>query len=358
MVEDMEAAADHIDFSEKIWAKIQENQARYFPGQEITGWFFSRPQLYMEADELLTRIHLRYFGGEKVLMLMEPTEKEEAFFFFENGLMIRQRGYYIYYEKNPLMQEYMIEKNKVITPEITEAAADEAVVSFRRIIKNKKTGKAEKTEEKPQEEMERTSVFSYAATACLVLAVLAVGAGFYRNYMGLTDSSKKASAVTVTSDDVVQESVSVAPEITWIEEEAVQEDTQVQDETMECTPTAVPEVSEIPQEEPEQDSVQETAQETAQITEIPQEEEAGTDNSLQAEEQKFYQEADERKIKKTEIQTASDQVHESYMIKPGDTLYQISISHYGSTDAIAEICRLNNLTENQVIYPGQMIVLP
>ncbi len=61
--------------------------------------FFSRPQMYMETDELLTRIHLRYFGGEKVLMLMEPTEKEEAFFFYENGLMIRQRGYYIYYEK-------------------------------------------------------------------------------------------------------------------------------------------------------------------------------------------------------------------------------------------------------------------
>ena len=105
MVEDMEAASDHIDFSEKIWAKIQEDQAKYFPGQEITGWFFSRPQMYMETDELLTRIHLRYFGGEKVLMLMEPAEKEEAFFFFENGLMVRQRGYYIYYEKNPLMQE-------------------------------------------------------------------------------------------------------------------------------------------------------------------------------------------------------------------------------------------------------------
>ena len=181
VVEDMEAAADHIDFSEKVWAKIQEDQARYFPGQEITGWFFSRPQMYMETDELLTRIHLRYFGGEKVLMLMEPAEKEEAFFFYENGLMIRQRGYYIYYEKNPLMQEYMIEKNKDFAPEITESVPDEAVVSFRKIIKNKKTKKEEKTEEKPQEELEHTSVFSYAATACLVLAVRAVGAGFYRN---------------------------------------------------------------------------------------------------------------------------------------------------------------------------------
>ena len=210
MVEDMEAASDHIDFSEKIWAKIQEDQAKYFPGQEITGWFFSRPQMYMETDELLTRIHLRYFGGEKVLMLMEPAEKEEAFFFFENGLMVRQRGYYIYYEKNPLMQEYMIEKNKDFAPEFTENVSDEAVVSFRKIIRNKKTKKAEKTEEKPQEEMERTSVFSYAATACLVLAVLAVGAGFYRNYCGLPVQPEDDYAVTVMSGKTEEDALTEA----------------------------------------------------------------------------------------------------------------------------------------------------
>ena len=316
MVEDMEAASDHIDFSEKIWAKIQEDQAKYFPGQEITGWFFSRPQMYMETDELLTRIHLRYFGGEKVLMLMEPAEKEEAFFCFENGLMVRQRGYYIYYEKNPLMQEYMIEKNKDFTPEFTENVSDEAVVSFRKIIRNKKTKKAEKTEEKPQEEMERTSVFSYAATACLVLAVLAVGAGFYRNYSGLPVQPEDDYAVTVMSGKTEEDSES---DFANEAEAAEQTETEEPAETVDQTET-------------------------------------------------FSQEADERKIKKqstnaeeqtdSSAQTSSDGIYETYVIKPGDTLYQISISHYGNMDAIPEICRLNNLEENQVIYPGQMIVLP
>ncbi len=93
----------------------------------------------------------------------------------------------------------MIEKNKDFAPEFTENVSDEAVVSFRKIIRNKKTKKAEKTEEKPQEEMERTSVFSYAATACLVLAVLAVGAGFYRNYGGSPVQLEDDYAVTVMS---------------------------------------------------------------------------------------------------------------------------------------------------------------
>ena len=51
-------------------------------------------------------------------------------------------------------------------------------------------------------------------------------------------------------------------------------------------------------------------------------------------------------------------VHNTYVIRPGDTLYQISIEKYGSMDVIREICELNGITENQIIYPGQVIVLP
>ena len=277
------------------------------------------------------------------------------------------------------MQEYMIEKNKEFAPEITETVPDEAVVSFRKIIKNKKTKKEEKTEEKPQEELEHTSVFSYAATACLVLAVLAVGAGFYRNYMGLTDLSRREATVTVTSDEIVQEEEKATPPITWIEEK------QIQDETAESQPTATPQISEAeneganditeaPQEEKTVSTDAKTADAAIQETENSDQQEnlnaeysagtAATENTQTAEntqvleEQQFSQEADDRKIKKQETAASSGKVYENYMIKPGDTLYQISISHYGSTDAIAEICRLNNLTENQVIYPGQMIVLP
>lgn len=35
----MEAAAEHIDFSEKLWQKLQEDKDQYFPEQEIVGWF-------------------------------------------------------------------------------------------------------------------------------------------------------------------------------------------------------------------------------------------------------------------------------------------------------------------------------
>ena len=56
--------------------------------------------------------------------------------------------------------------------------------------------------------------------------------------------------------------------------------------------------------------------------------------------------------------TSSAESGTSYVIKPGDTLYQISISRYGTMEKVADISRANGLTEEEIIYPGQIIVLP
>ena len=100
IAEEMEAAPDHIDFSENQWKQIQEAQKEYFEDQEIVGWFFSQPQLLLKVSEVMSKVHMKHFGGEKVLMLMEPQEREDAFFRYENNEMVRLGGYYLYYEKN------------------------------------------------------------------------------------------------------------------------------------------------------------------------------------------------------------------------------------------------------------------
>ena len=56
--------------------------------------------------------------------------------------------------------------------------------------------------------------------------------------------------------------------------------------------------------------------------------------------------------------TSAMQTRGSYTIRPGDTLYQISIENYGTMDKVADICRANGISENEIIYPGQIIVLP
>lgn len=344
--EDTQVTQEHMDFSQEVWAKIQEEEKTYFPDQEIVGWFLARQELVLEADDLIKRVHLKHFGGgEKVLMLMDPVEREDAFFRYENGLLVRQPGYYLYYEKNPMMQAYMVDKNQAVQEEQPEKVEDEAVKTFRKIIK------AKKKEEEGEKTQGGVSVFSYAATACLVLGVLAVGAGFYRNYREIQNVSKDSGTAAAVSAEAAEDT----------EEESREEVTM-------AYPTVTPLVQ--PSESPSPTPAEEENQESSAVSQ----EEAGPPVSLEESEtteqteQYYLEESDERKAKRRaelaqresgqEEETAGADIHSSYVIKPGDTLYQISMEKYGSMEAIAEICELNGLSQNETIYPGQIIVLP
>ena len=308
MVENMEAAQDHIDFSDDVWDRIQQIQKEYFEHQETVGWFFTDPQLVLEVTELLTKVHLKYFGGEKVLMLMEPQEHEDAFFRYENNEMVRLEGYYLYYEKNPCMQNYMMEKNKELQLEITERYEDKAVKDFRKIITDKKDGKKENI---------TPSVFSYGLTACLAIAVLTVGVNFYKNYQDLNevrDKSEKKSSMIV-------EEVTDTPVKTPVATGAIvkQKKKTVQKSTSGQTKTTV------------------ASDKTEQISDMK--------GQSTESEQIYKEEADERKAQKRVREAAREEnekaasgtVHETYVIQPGDTLFQICMNKYGSSEEIKQI---------------------
>ena len=344
-----ETAAEHVEFSDITWQKIHEEIEQHFSGQEIVGWFLTQKSLLMEVTEGLQRLHMKLFGGEKVLMLMDPVENEETFFCYENGLMVRQSGYYIYYEKNPQMQAYMLEKNPQLHEDEQETVSDDAVRAFRKIIQKKH-------KEEPREEQEaedRTSVFSYAATACLVLAVMTVGVQFYQNY------NHRNSADTVT--ETASQAVSSA-EITKAPKET-EKVSVTPTSALKKDPTPVP-VSQQPTVSPE-----------AAISSVPEK----TTAASSTEQEIYREESDtrkaERRVKQEQAENSADmnKVSEdvtgsavtsaagqgtSYVIKPGDTLYQISISRYGTMEKVAEICQANGLSEDEIIYPGQIIVLP
>ena len=283
---------------------------------------------------------------------MDEKEQEDGMFLYHMGNFERQQGYYIYYEKNPQMQAYMLEKNPELNQPEQELVADDAVKTFRKIIQKKHTEETQETEE-------RASVFSYAATACLVLAVLTVGVQFYQNYnhKSITDTITETVSRTANSTEVTK--------------------AERQTEKKSVTPTSAlkKDLTPIP--------VSPAATETPPVTSMAAEDDAETDtkNVLNSEkEQEIYREESdtrkaERRVKQEQVEnnaaknkisedvtdgavTSSAESGTSYVIKPGDTLYQISISRYGTMEKVADICRANGLTEEEIIYPGQIIVLP
>ena len=203
------------------------------------------------------------------------------------------------------MQNYMIEKNPEFCEEKSDEVTDEAVHTFRSIIQKK-------NKEKTSEAEDRTSVFSYAATGCLALALVLAGGRFYQNYHEIREKGQ--------SEQIIQT-----------------EDNSTKNRTQQV---ASAEVTSVP------------ATNTPVVT--PETTAILTPEAVEADARK----AQKRQREKQKETSASPTTKNTYVIRPGDTLYQISISNYGTMDKVAEICRENGITEDEVIYPGQIIVLP
>lgn len=336
-----EITEEHIEITQNMWQKIHEEQEKYFEGQEIVGWFLARQSLPMVVSELIGKVHRNQFGGEKILMLMDTAEREEAFFRYENNFLVRQSGYYIYYEKNTQMQNYMLEKNPEIQEESQETVQDDAVRAFRSLIQKKK-------KEEPEETEEKTSVFSYAATACIVLALAVVGVRFYRNYQvgqNIEGETRTASADIMQETEITQIPAASVQQVTptsWAELTESPKITPTAEPTLIPTVTISAEEAQIYKEESDTRKAQRRIQQKKQN----EEESTGQDNSGQASSDQDSE------------TTSAMQTRGSYTIRPGDTLYQISIENYGTMDKVADICRANGISENEIIYPGQIIVLP
>ena len=368
MAENMDAAPDHIDFSKEQWKQIQDDQKQYFDDQEIVGWFFSQPQITLEATELMTKVHMKYFGGEKVLMLMEPQEREDAFFRYENNGMTHLGGYYLYYEKNPGMQTYMVDKNKELQPDVPEHYEDQAVKDFRKIITDKKEKK---------KELAAPSVFSYGLTACLAIAVLTVGVNFYRSYQNVKQNEKESATVS----SVIVEEITPSPVVGTSNNEAVRQHKQYRTDIIQNDAGKNKKNNEENDEENNQSTSEkensekknntsekkisaeqtDTEQKSDKTEQVPVSKTEKSDKT----EQIYQQESDERKAQKRvreaaqkENREAAGQIHESYVIQPGDTLYQICMNRYGNIEALSQLCQLNGMSADETIYPGQVIVLP
>lgn len=252
---------------------------------------------------------------------------EDAFFRYDNGTMVQLNGYYIYYEKNSQMQTYMIERNQRKGQETSEKVEDKAVRNFRKIIDSKK----------PEErEEEKTSVFSYAATVCLALAVLVAGVNFYRNQQenaGIPEDFRETSAAVaqmtpvITAEEIVTQTETPTPTARAQNREKI---------------TATP-----------------IAGTTVTVTKVPVPTKSAEINKADTKKQKS---SEEKRIRFKNFLQRNCHINrnkrETYVIRPGDTLYQISLNRYGTVEAMEQICALNGISANEIIYPGQVIVLP
>lgn len=109
---------DVVCFTEDNWAGIYRDIREYFPNQQIVGWYLGGPGFLLEDEERQKKIQNDNFGGgDKILLKVDSIEKEQSILYYKEKGMQTLPGYYIYYEKNEEMQNYIAGTHQTIPVE-------------------------------------------------------------------------------------------------------------------------------------------------------------------------------------------------------------------------------------------------
>ena len=162
-------------FQEKIRTEICSLIKRYFDGSTLLGWFYDEKGTAPCLTPELERIMKNFFGGNnRLLLLSDSLEKEETLYIYEDGAVHKKEGYYIYYERNQAMQEYMIVSRKDTSQEVKpEEVRDEALKNYRELVLNR-----------PKKNFQLPAFHSlvYGSGLLVVIAIIVVGISMFNNY--------------------------------------------------------------------------------------------------------------------------------------------------------------------------------
>lgn len=133
---------DQVIFTSEIWTQIYDEIGQYFHNTEVVGWFLTRPGKSLGINEKITKMHVDNFPGvDKALLIIDPLDHDEAFYIYDQGKLVRQEGYYIYYERNEDMQNYMVDHK---TSESSESGENNIFLRKREEIFGRRQSQKEK----------------------------------------------------------------------------------------------------------------------------------------------------------------------------------------------------------------------
>ena len=165
-------------FTQDMWTGIYTDIKENFTDVDVVGWFYSGGRGGANVPEGLLEIHRRNFSdSDKLLYVYEPNGCQDDFYLYKDSEFSKQGGYYIYYEKNPEMRNYMMEEaNRFV--HIVEQEDDRVIRNIRGVLR-------ENEERKKEKEAEGRWTFGLASLV-LVLGLL-LGAIALNNQNGLTE---------------------------------------------------------------------------------------------------------------------------------------------------------------------------
>ncbi|MCL2373526.1 MAG: LysM peptidoglycan-binding domain-containing protein [Defluviitaleaceae bacterium] len=317
----------------------------FFPGMEIVGWMQSQPSYGVYLNQHYAAYHLRQFKKPyHVLFVVDPLERANGFYMANQAALTpadrlaEVSGYFIYYEKNTNMHEYMLANKSLdytaadpnyieVTPMEYTAEGDydsyhEPDYGFEKnegrftmmgrepedVIRRHQANKAKRKGQVSAQK--RATNLLGSLSAVLFVVAFVMGVSLIRNQERIERMELEIRQLITAHRNLSQHVAS--GELAPVFAEVAQQEypTYIYD-TNADTPTP------------------ETAIETAILPTAPDEQEA-----------------------------IIPPTPEAYTIQPGDSLIAISIRFFGDAGMVEEILALNGIEDPDLIVAGRTIALP
>ena len=305
-------------FTERSMDYAQTCIDQYFPGMKIVGWMQSQPSYGVYLNSGYIDVHINHFKKKyQVMFVMDPIEKTNAFYTYtKSGMTLEEaKGYFIYYDKNESMHEYIVQNKMNDNPENAVMLASEASLppDHAPVAESLRSRSLTKAYTKESQEQKRVLNLLVGLCAVLFIVSFVVGAGLIQNqdristierqliqlnttYKNLALQFSKDTTTSVFAGGESESNVTNAPDPAVVTQE---------NGSLTQEPTNTPKPTEKP---------------SPTVTLAP--------------------------------------VPESYTIRNGDTLNSISIKFYGTPDMVSYIMEYNGITDPNLIVSGSKIKLP
>ncbi len=182
---------EKVAFSEEAWKKAYQQMEDVFPKRTVQGWFLCGVPGCLLSPLNYWKQHSQYFSGKhKLMFLNSGLEGEEAFYITSSDGFYKLRGHCIYYERNQMMQDYMVSRKDI--QRVEAGGSDPVIRDFRKKMERKKEIAASQ---------DHTISFLRGMCACLAILALAGGVAAVNSAEKMKDmETVMASALPVVSE--------------------------------------------------------------------------------------------------------------------------------------------------------------
>ena len=317
---------------DETWKRAYEECKQFFEEGELIGWFVVRDDAEKAPGNSTVKLHKKSFPKKNtVFIICDPQEKEETYYVHKMNDLMEIGGHYTYYEKNPCMQDYMISRRKKNGAVQTEVVEDKAAQNFRDLAR--KQGK--RTRQKHQ------GNFVYAMSVGLVLVLVIMGVAMLNNFNKIRKAQNQLEEVAGTIN-TVKDAGNSGNSNESNDPNGGQADDSEKGTADENTGAE------------KSNSVSDKKAEGDDGTS-----KNGTDGTASANSSQAKNSQSDEVVEASAVPSSSTNGSDGvYVVEKGDTLAIISKKMYGDVTHIDAICRMNGLSNGNLIYIGQKLLLP